>query len=117
MAKHIHIHFAPRRAVVADAVRHFLDQAPGSVPQGDDMTALVDALHAAIAAREGVAPTQDADWDESQHPRGEGGKWTSGQHQAAAQRHEQVAGMHKGSPVGQAHAGLEPLPPRIDQRD
>jgi len=45
MAKHIHIHFAPRKRAQ--------DQAPGSVPPSP-MMPLVEALHAALAAREGT---------------------------------------------------------------
>lgn len=52
MAKHIHIHFAPRKRIG--------DQAPGSVPPSN-LTPLVEALHAAIAARQGAAPTKDAE--------------------------------------------------------
>lgn len=97
MAKHIHIHFAPRKRIG--------DQAPGSVPPSD-LKPLVEALHAAIAAREGATPTKDADFDESKIKRDEGGRFSAQQHMEAAAKHHSDADTHKAAgnaPAAKAH--------------
>lgn len=55
--------------------------------------------------------TRDAgEWDESKHPRAEGGQFSSAQHAAAAKNHEDAANAHEASaqasmgPVQAAHA-------------
>lgn len=93
MPKHIHIHFAPRKT---------RDQAPGSVPAApskSEIAQLVEALFQAIADRQGAAPapTRDTEWDESKHPRAEGGRFSTSQHTAAATNHEQTAARHQAS--------------------
>lgn len=106
MTKHIHIHFSPRK--------HTQDQAPGSVPMSD-VTALVAALHEALAARQASTSdrevisrflriTQDADFDESKVKRSEGGQFSAQQHTTQAEHHNHAAAMlpHK-SEQQQAH--------------
>jgi len=111
MARHIHIHFAPRRT---------RDQALGSVPGQQrhppaEVSKLVQVLMQAIADRQ-AGRTMDTkfrdagEWDESKHPRAEGGQFTSAQHAAAAKNHEDAASAHEASaqasmgPVQAAHA-------------
>jgi hypothetical protein len=60
------------------------------------MTALVEALHAVIAARSGQ--TADADFKEADHPRGKGGQWTAGQHEKKAGQHSDQAVEAKSQP-------------------
>lgn len=94
MANHIHIHFVPRSRA--------RDQAPGSVPPSG-LKALVEALHEALAAREGR--TNDADFDESKVKRSEGGQFSAQQHGAKAAEHTQAAAKsQKGTPEHAAHS-------------
>lgn len=106
MTKHIHIHFSPRKRTQ--------DQAPGSVPPSD-VTALVAALHEALAARQASTSdrevisrflriTQDADFDESKVKRSEGGQFSAQQHATQAEHHNHAAALlpHK-SERQQAH--------------
>ncbi len=106
MGKHFHIYFAPKKT---------RDQA-GSIPpfaasrtaalfkrktQDEDqmdVMPLVEALMQAIAERQGTSDvmTHDAgEWDESKHPRSEGGQFSSAQHTAAAENHEAASMGHE----------------------
>lgn len=97
MKRHIHIYFAPRKT---------RDQVPGSVPGQHppaEVSKLVQVLLQAIQDRQqglttDARRTTDAgEWDESKHPRAEGGRFSSSQHAAAAKNHEDAANNHEAS--------------------